>query len=143
MSRRIVVASGYFSFLHCGHIEYLQKAKSLGDVLIVIVNNDKQEVLKKGKVLVPVDQRIKIIRELRCVDMVVESVDEDRTVCKTLSMLHPHLFVNGGDQYNDSIPEAKICKEMGIELVDGLGKKIQSSSALIEKAKTIRNYKKL
>ena len=120
----------------------MQKSKNLGDFLVVIVNNDKQEKMKKGNIFMPVVERIKVIRELRCVDMVVESVDEDKTVCKTLAILHPHIFTNGGDQFNSSIPEAKICEKMNIELVDGLGKKIQSSSALIEKAKTIKNYKK-
>jgi cytidyltransferase-like protein len=139
--RRIVVASGYFSPLHAGHVEYLQKSKALGDLLIVIVNNDRQEILKKGKSFMKASERIKVIRELRCVDVAIESIDEDRSVCKTLAALHPHVFTNGGDQFNQNIPEAGICKELGIELIDGLGEKIQSSSTLIENAKQIPDYK--
>ena len=51
-------------------------------------------------------------------------------------------FLNGGDAFNDSIPEEKICKELGIIMIDGIGEKIQSSSTLIENAKNMCNYKK-
>lgn len=139
--KTIVVASGYFSPVHSGHIEYLQKSKELGDILIVIVNNDKQEMLKKGSCFMKASERVRVVRALECVDIAIESVDEDRTVCKTLAALHPHIFTNGGDQFNDNIPEAETCKQHGIKLVDKLGEKIQSSSTLIENAKQIPNYK--
>jgi cytidyltransferase-like protein len=126
MSETIVCASGYFNPIHYGHIEYLEKSKQLGDKLIVIVNSDKQSYLKKGTSFMPENQRLKIVRSLRC--------DEDRTVCKTLSRLHPDIFTNGGDQNNDTIPEKDICNQMGTKLVDNLGDKIQSSSWLLSKA---------
>lgn len=107
----------------------------LGDQLIVIVNNDHQVMLKKGAVLIPAKDRIAVVRELSCVDFAVESIDEDRSVRKTLAMLHPHIFTNGGDQTNDSIPEAEVCKQLGIQMIDGLGDKIESSSAIIQRAK--------
>jgi len=135
MTETIVCASGYFNPLHYGHIEYLEKSKSLGDKLIVIVNSDKQSRLKKGTSFMPEDERLKIIRSLRCVDAAIISVDEDRTVCKTLSHIHPHMFTNGGDQSNEIIPERKICEKIGTKLVDGLGDKIQSSSWLLAKVK--------
>jgi hypothetical protein len=50
--------------------------------------------------------------------------------------LHPHIFANGGDQNNDTIPEREVCDKMGIKLVDGLGNKIQSSSWLLERVKS-------
>ena len=134
MTETLVCASGYFDCLHIGHIEYLEKSKSLGDKLIVIVNSDKQSHLKKGSSFMPEDERLKIVRSLRCVDAAVISVDEDRTVCKTLAHIHPHIFTNGGDQTNDIIPERKVCDEMGTKLVDSLGDKIQSSSWLLAKA---------
>lgn len=135
MPKKIVVASGYFTVIHTGHIDYLEKSKELGDVLVVIVNNDKQTLLKKGKILVPCKDRMKIVKALQCVDLVIESVDEDRTVCKTLRALRPDFFTNGGDQTNDSIPEATVCQELGIKMVDGLGDKIESSSDIITRAK--------
>lgn len=137
-----VVASGYFDFLHNGHIEYLEKSRALGDKLIVIVNNDHQTTLKKGKPLMLCKDRIAVVKALRCVDMVIESVDQDRSVCKTLAALHPDIFTNGGDQTNECIPEAEVCARMLIKMVDGLGAKTNSSSKLIERAKTIKNYKK-
>ena len=134
MSETIVCGSGYFNPIHYGHIEYLEKSKQLGDKLIVIVNSDKQSHLKKGASFMPENERLKIVRSLRCVDAAILSVDEDRTVCKTLSHLHPHIFTNGGDQNNDTIPEKDICEKMGTKLVDNLGEKIQSSSWLLAKA---------
>ena len=132
----IACVSGYFDPIHIGHIEYFKLAKQNADQLMVIVNNDEQATLKKGRAFMPADERIKIIQELKCVDFVVKSVDLDRTVCKTLSIASPRptFFCNGGDQNNNSIPEATICCELGIELVDGLGDKIQSSSWLIKGA---------
>lgn len=135
MAKKIVVASGYFDPLHYGHIEYLQRSKDLGDTLIVIVNNDRQAALKKGAPFMPAQERVKVIRELQCVDAVIESIDDDRSVRKTLAALHPDIFTNGGDQFNNLIPEAEICEQMDILMVDSLGDKIQSSSWLINKVK--------
>ena len=133
----IACVSGYFDPIHIGHIEYFKSSKNIADKLMVIVNNDEQAILKKGSAFMPADERIKIIQELKCVDYVVKSVDLDRTVCKTLATVEPKptYFCNGGDQNNNSIPEAAICNELGIELRDGFGEKIQSSSWLIKKSK--------
>ena len=137
MPETIVCVSGYFSPFHKGHLEYLEKSKKLGDKLVVIVNNDKQSYLKKGSSFMKEDERLEIIRALKCVDYAVLSIDDDRTVCKTLRSVRPHIFTNGGDQNNTTIPENKLCEELGINLVDGLGDKIQSSSWLIEKIKDV------
>ena len=133
---KIVCVSGYFDPIHVGHLEYFKNAKKLGDKLLVIVNNDEQATLKKGKPFMPVDERIILINELECVDKVVKSIDTNRTVCQTLATLEPKptYFCNGGDQFNDIIPEAEICNHREISLVDGLGEKIQSSSWLIKKS---------
>ena len=123
-----VVVSGYFDPLHVGHIEYLDLAKSLGDILVVIVNNDKQAALKKGKSFMNEQDRLTIVSFLKPVDHVFLSIDEGKDVCKSLAYLRPHVFANGGDRANREIPEAKVCDELGIALVDGLGTKIRSSS---------------
>jgi cytidyltransferase-like protein len=130
---RIIAVSGYFDPIHIGHIELFKLAKALGDKLIVIVNNDKQTEIKKGKYFMPVEERGRIIQELSCVDEVFISIDEDRTVCESLRVVKPHVFANGGDRHNYEIPEAVVCRELGIEIIDGLGAKIQSSSELIRK----------
>ena len=130
---KIVCVSGYFDPIHIGHIEYFKMSKQIGNKLMVIVNNDEQAKLKKGKPFMPVKERIEIIKELRCVDIVVESIDQDRTVCKTLETVEPKpdYFCNGGDQNNNTIPETEVCVKRQIELRDGFGDKIQSSSWLI------------
>lgn len=137
---KTICVSGYFDPLHVGHLEYIRKAKALGDYLVVIVNSDHQAKLKKGKSFMPEGERVKILEALRDVDEVVLSVDKDRTVCATLELLatterKPRAFCNGGDQFAESIPEAPICEALGIDLVDGLGEKIQSSSWLIRDSK--------
>ena len=128
---KIVCVSGYFDPFHVGHLEYLEKSKKLGDYLFVIVNNDKQAKMKKGKSFMPEKERLKIIRNLKCVDSAIIAVDKDRTVCESLRIVCPDIFTNGGDQNNNTIPEISVCKELGIDLVDGMGEKIQSSSWLI------------
>mmetsp|Transcript_15541 Transcript_15541/g.37329 ORF Transcript_15541/g.37329 Transcript_15541/m.37329 type:complete len:148 (+) Transcript_15541:54-497(+) len=135
MTEKVIVASGYFDPMHVGHLEYLQRSKDLGGKLIVIVNNDRQASLKKGKPFMSCRERVKLVRGLKCVDAAIEACDDDRSVCKTLRILHPDIFTNGGDQTNESIPEAAVCKELSIEMVDNLGGKVQSSSWLISKTK--------
>ena len=131
----VVAASGYFDPLHKGHIEYLKKSKNLGDVLIVIVNNDDQAKLKKGFSFMSVDERVEIIKSLEFVDDVVIASDSDRTVCESLRQLKPDIFAKGGDQNVGTIPEKKICDEHNIKIVDGLGDKIQSSRWLLKEVK--------
>ena len=130
---KIVCVSGYFDPIHIGHIEYFKKSKEIGTKLMVIVNNDDQARLKKGRPFMPCKERMQLIEELKCVDIVVESIDTDRTVCNTLSTVEPKpdFFCNGGDQNNNTIPEGPVCEARNIELRDGFGDKIQSSSWLI------------
>lgn len=128
----VVVASGYFDVLHQGHCEYLYRAKALGDVLIVIINSDEQARLKKEFVLMPIEQRIAIIRALSCVDAVMISIDKDGSVCESIRALRPHIFAKGGDRFASEIPEKKVCDELGIKIVDGLGDKVFSSRTVIK-----------
>ena len=138
--KKVVIVSGYFNPLHKGHIELFKKAKAIGDLLFIIVNNDEQRALKGSKEFMFQDERILILSELKIVDKVVLSIDKDRTIIKTLKELSKKfskdfelIFANGGDKNNKSIPEAFLCKEIGIRLVDGLGNKIQSSSWILNK----------
>ena len=138
--KKAVIVSGYFNPLHKGHLELFRKAKEVGDLLIVIVNNDKQREMKGSKFFMDEDERIEIIRELSIVDMAWLSIDNDSTQNATLKVMVEKFygsmklaFANGGDQNNDTIPEAEICNMFNIELIDGLGDKIQSSSWLLDK----------
>ena len=137
--KKAVIVSGYFNPIHKGHIEYFKYAKAVGDILIVIVNNDHQRILKGSKEFQLEEERLFIVSNINCVDYVFLSIDKDRTVCQTIRMVYKKFgntyqlsFANGGDQNNQSIPEVPICTELGIGLIDGLGVKIQSSSRLLE-----------
>lgn len=129
-----VCVSGYMDPMTVGHLEYMKLASELGDKLVVIINNDEQARMKKGSPFMPAKERAEIVRAVRWVDEVVIAIDKDRTVCETLRLVRPDKFCNGGDQNNETIPEVVVCNELGIELVDGLGTKIQSSSWLIKDA---------
>jgi len=139
MKQKAVIVSGYFNPIHKGHIEYFLNAKSNGDKLFVIVNSDFQRALKGSKVFQDEKERIFIVENLRLVDKCFLSIDRDRTVVESIKMIFNEFgkdynlaFANGGDQNNDTIPERPICQELGIELIDGLGGKIQSSSWLLK-----------
>ena len=135
-----MIVSGYFNPIHKGHIEYFNKAKLLADELFVIVNNDLQRELKGSKEFQLESERVLIVSNIRSVDHCILSIDEDRTVCKTIEKIVLNFgeeynlsFANGGDQNNNTIPERQICEKLGITLEDGLGDKIQSSSWLLKK----------
>ena len=125
-----VAVSGYFDPIHVGHLDYLEHAKKLGDKLVVIVNNNHQCVLKKGKPFMDELDRMRIVKSLHMVDEVFLSVDSDRSVCKSLEEIKPDIFANGGDRANSEVPESTICSKYNIQIVDGLGNKIRSSSSL-------------
>ena len=125
-----IAISGYFDPIHVGHIEYINNAKKLGDWLVVIVNNNNQCALKKGKYFMDEKDRVLIVKNIKAVDEVFLSIDEDKTVCKSLKKVNPDVFANGGDRKNYEIPESKVCKENNIQIIDGLGDKIRSSSDL-------------
>ncbi len=139
----IVAVSGYFNPLHVGHLEMIARAKKLGNKLIAIVNNDKQVALKGSVPFMPEKDRLKIIAALRDVDQVFLSIDKDKTVCRSLSKIKPHIFANGGDRKNiGDVPEYKICQKLDIKMVDGLGKKIRASSEMIARANSVQKIKK-
>lgn len=146
----IAIASGYFNPVHKGHIELFERAKEIADKLIVIVNNDKQRKLKGSKEFQSEDERCKIISSLKPVDGVLLSIDEDRTVRESLKLLNERyeilkintstsetplefklIFINGGDQFSNTVAERDVCMEYGIYMIDGMGGKIQSSSWLL------------
>lgn len=140
MKKKAIIVSGYFNPIHKGHLEYFNNAKSLADELFVIVNSDFQRTLKGSKEFQNEDERLFIVKNIKAVDKAIISIDKDRTVCESIRFIEEKYgddyifsFANGGDQNNNSIPEAKICSELKINLIDGLGDKIQSSSWLLSK----------
>jgi cytidyltransferase-like protein len=140
--KKISIVSGYFNPVHIGHLNLFRQAKEIGNFLIVILNNDKQTKLKTGLVFMPEAERAEIIKAIKYVDEVFVSIDEDRTVIKSLEQIfkkYPNcdfVFANGGDRGEENIPEAEICKKLGIKIVDGVGgEKVQSSSWLLKNIK--------
>lgn len=140
MKRKAIIVSGYFNPLHKGHLEYFNKSKALADELFVIVNNDHQRALKGSKEFQDEEERMLIVSNIKAVDKVILSIDRDRTVCRTIRLIYSKYrndyelgFANGGDQNNTTSPEKTICTELDIQLFDGLGEKIQSSSWLLTK----------
>lgn len=127
---KTVAVSGYFDPIHVGHLEYLKLSKDLGDKLVVIVNNNYQCVLKKGKPFMDENDRVQIVKSLKMVDEVFLSIDMDKTVCASLEAIKPDIFANGGDRSTREVPESAICKKYNIQMRDGLGDKIRSSSDL-------------
>lgn len=137
--KKAIIVSGYFNPIHKGHLELFEKSKALGDMLIVIVNSDLQRFLKGSKEFQKEDERLIIVKAIKYVDFAMVSIDQDRTQIESIKEIHSIFnethdlsFANGGDQNNDTIPEARICEELGVSLIDGVGEKIQSSSWLLK-----------
>ncbi len=131
-----VIVSGYFNPLHGGHLDMIEAAAKLGEYLIVIVNNDKQQLLKKGKIILDEKNRLRLMRALKGVDQVVLSIDNDPPVIKTLEMIatqHPGdelIFANGGDRSSVAeVPETDVCNRYNIEMVFGVGGNFKTDSS--------------
>jgi cytidyltransferase-like protein len=138
--RRASIVSGYFNPLHVGHLRMMEAARSLTGRLIVIVNNDTQQQMKKGRVILPLDHRLEIVRALRITDEAVAAIDDDATVKRTLQAIrekYPQaelIFANGGDRSSASrVAEAAVCEKLSIGLRFGVGgeEKADSSTRII------------
>lgn len=134
-----VILSGYFSPLHVGHVDMLEAAEAYGDEVIVIVNNNAQQIIKKGKVIIDEADRLRIVRALKPVDDAFIAVDTDRTVIKSIeavALKYPDyklVFANGGDRESgELVPETPICEQYGIEMIFDMGgnEKADSSSRI-------------
>ena len=147
---KIVIISGYFNPIHSGHVDYIQSAKKLGDKLIVIVNNDKQVILKGSVPFQDEEERKKIVSNIKGVDHAVISIDKDATVCESIRQEYYNyyndyffdsmIFCNGGDRKEGGVPEDILEEQFGIQMVYNVGgDKTQSSSSLIEAAKKYEN----
>lgn len=106
----------------------IEAGAALGDKLVVIVNNDVQQVQKKGKVILDEANRMRLIGALRDVDEAVLSIDQDPTQIKTLEMValkYPNdelVFANGGDRDSEkAIPEGDVCHQYNIKMIFGIG----------------------
>jgi len=140
----IVAVSGYFNPVHIGHVRLFEEAKKLGTKLVVIVNNDKQVKLKGSIPFMDEKERVEIVAAIAAVDNVILAIDKDRTVCKTLELIRPDIFCNGGDRVEKNVPEVGVCKKINCKMIFNVGKggKVQSSSWLLEKINRKSKYAK-
>lgn len=114
---RVVATGGCFDLLHAGHVAMLEAARALGDCLIVLLNSDASVRRLKGpdRPLVEQGDRAAVLSALRCVDA-VELFDED-TPAEALRRLRPHVFTKGGDYAADELPESRVVRDLGGEVV--------------------------
>lgn len=135
----VVAVSGGWDPVHIGHIRLFKEAKKLGDLLVVIVNNDNWLMRKKGYIFMPQKERKELIKALGVVDKVILTSHppnpKDMSVSKELKELKPDIFANGGDRPKITLParEIEVCKKIGCKMVYGVGRggKVQSSSWLL------------
>lgn len=140
MKKTIVLTSGGFDPVHKGHLEYLERASKLGDIHICIMNGEHFLINKKGYSFMGDENRFAVLSSLQFVDLVIRALDEDDTVTKTIkyirelfpSEFYNMVFAKGGDRFKAEVPELELCKKLDIEIVDGLGEKIESSSSLVK-----------
>ncbi|WP_178357562.1 PfkB family carbohydrate kinase [Mycolicibacterium hippocampi] len=130
--KTMVVASGCFDLLHAGHLDLLQAARDLGDVLVVLINSDASinRLKGSGRPAIPLEERSRVLRALRCVDAVV-SFDED-TPCKALEVLRPDVYVKGSDYELDRLPERTALLRMGTRMVSVPRIRNTSTTAIID-----------
>ena len=139
---KIVLVTGGFDPLHSGHIAYFKAAQELGDYLVVGVNSDAWLARKKGRHFMPFEERASIVRELACVDEVIEFDDSNDTAIQAIETVlvwnnyEKIIFANGGDRKRGNVPEEEYyCNEDNVEFVYGIGgedKKNSSSWILTE-----------
>ncbi len=131
---KTVLVSGGFDPLHVGHLDLIEAANKLGEV-IVALNSDNWLSRKKGYVFTPWEDRRRLLLALKLIVAVVPVSDSDGTVSVALRELKPDIFANGGDRKGANPKEAVTCMAFGIrQLFDGGGAKIASSSKLVNAA---------
>ena len=131
--RAIVFTNGCFDLLHVGHVKYLQKARRLGDLLVLGLNSDASIRRLKGpkRPLIDQDERAHILAALDCIDYVV-IFDED-TPLELIREVRPHILVKGGDYQPDQVVGKDFIESYGgrvelITFVDG-----KSTTNIVEK----------
>lgn len=132
---KIVCTSGGFDPVHPGHLSCFFDSKQYGDTLVVVVNGDSWLVEKKGKPFMDLKTRMGILSFVYGIDYIIPFETEgDRTVIQALKKVRPHVFTKGGDRIDaTTIPEWDTCKELGIEVISGVGyDKLWSSSDFLK-----------
>lgn len=131
--QRIVFTNGCFDILHRGHTTYLNRAKALGDVLVVGVNTDAGVRRLKGdeRPINRLEDRIEVLAALSCVDHVVAFEEDDPS--RLIRVVRPDVFVKGGDYTRDLLPEAPVVEELGGTVVVLPYETDRSTTGIIER----------
>ena len=140
--KKIALANGGFDLLHIGHVRYLKDSKEAADILVVAVNSDRSLRNLKGDHRAKIDEkgRAQIIGSLECVDYVT-IFDEER-VDNVLKTLKPDFHCKGSDYTPDTVPERDIVKSYGGQILITGGRKIKSSSDIIQDIAEKKEIKK-
>jgi D-beta-D-heptose 7-phosphate kinase/D-beta-D-heptose 1-phosphate adenosyltransferase len=130
--KRIVFTNGCFDLLHLGHVRYLEKAKTLGDILVVGVNSDRSVRELKGskRPILQEGERAEILSGLGCVDYI--TIFDELTPLELISSLGPHLLVKGGDWTKEAIVGKEVVERSGGEVFILPFEEGSSTSNLIE-----------
>ena len=135
--KKLVFTNGVFDLLHVGHLDYLEKARNLGDALLVAINNDESTRKYKGlgRPLVPDAERARLLLALEPVSAVM--LFAEPTVDNLLLAIQPHIYVKGGDYTPETLPEYPTLQSYGgeLQLIDYLPE--HSTSNLIAKIKAL------
>ena len=115
--RRVATTNGCFDVLHVGHLRYLEAAKDVGDILVVLLNSDPSVQRLKGasRPIVPEAERAEMLSGLACVDYVC--IFNQDTPVDLLERIRPNTHIKGGDYSAQSLPEAPVLEGMGTEIV--------------------------
>jgi rfaE bifunctional protein nucleotidyltransferase chain/domain len=137
--KKVVLANGVFDLLHVGHIRYLKEAKSLGDILIVAVNDDRSARLIKGegRPIIPEEERMEVLAAISYIDYLVKF--SQPTVEQVISTLKPDIQAKGTDYTTESVPERETVRSYGGEIAITGDPKNHSTSAVLEKMKIKEN----
>ena len=134
----LVFTNGHFDLLHVGHVEYLEKARALGDALFVGVNGDASTRALKGpgRPLIPAAERARLLAALRCVDGSI--IFEETTAIPLIELLRPEIYAKGGDYRDKPLPERPTVENYGgrIVLIDLVPER--STSALIARIQALK-----
>ena len=136
--RVVVFTNGVFDLLHPGHVRYLQRARSLGDALVVGVNSDRSARGNKGddRPITPEAERAEILAALACVDAVV-IFDED-TPYEIISALRPDVLVKGADWAPDAIVGRDVVELRGGRVVRIAVEEGYSTTAIVKRIRALR-----
>lgn len=139
----IVLVSGGFDPIHCGHIEYFKSARMFGSMLYVGVNSDEWLIRKKGNFFMPFKERIEIVKSIKYVDRAIGFNDDDNSAADFIRLMRKSypdsllIFANGGDRIGGTPQSELEMKEADDKMIFAVGvggiNKMNSSSDILKR----------